>query len=101
MWAFLVGLKTVYAITNDRVLIVQGGIAFMSRQVRSYGKRDLGTIRTEIRGDNSGNLIFAQQSYPDRNGYTRMRNVSLLGIPEVRQVESILRADFDRAIGNE
>lgn len=96
--AFVSARNTAYAITNDRVLIVEKGSILAPRRVSSFGKRDLGIIRTEVRGDNSGNLIFAQQSYSDTNGTTRVRDIRFTGIPEVRQVEGILRADFGREI---
>lgn len=104
---FLEARGTRYAITNRRVLIVDG---LMSRRVQSFGADDIDRIERRERSDGSGDLILA---YETRSRYVRSHvndmhhrreyrePVGLLGIPDVRQVEAILLDTFrpDRNVG--
>jgi hypothetical protein len=114
------GLKgTVYAITEQRILTVTTGRALIAY---SYGKGDIGPLTRIERQDGTGDLIFTtnRQGSPYGmygNGYygaysgygaggstTTSSNMAvgrasanagrLLGIPNVREVERIVRRTF-------
>ena len=87
-WAYLQSAKTVYGITNKRVIIIAGG---KSRQVESYGRTELGTIKRIERADRTGDLIFAQKLYKDGDGDRQTKDIQFIGISEVREVEILLR----------
>ncbi len=97
---FLEAQQMRYAITNRRVLIVDG---LFSRRVHSFGANDIERIERRGRGDGYGDLILG---YETRTRYTRsnvtnMRHrrdyrepYGLLAVPDVRQVEAILLDTF-------
>ena len=97
---FLEAQRTRYAITNRRVLIVNG---LFSRRVQSIGGEDIERIERRGRGDGYGDLILG---YETRTRYIHS-NVSnmhhrrdyrepygLLAVPDVRQVEAVLLDTF-------
>ena len=81
-------LKIAYGITSERVLIVTGGKIL---KVESYSRNNLGTIKRTERANRSGNLSFAQEHYKDSDGDKQTREIELVGIPDVREVETLLR----------
>ena len=114
------GLKgTIYAITEQRILTVTAGRALI---VYSYGKGDIGPLTRIERPDGTGDLIFttnrqgspygmygygyygAYSGYGAGGGTTTNSNMAigrasanagrLLGIPNVREVERIVRRTF-------
>lgn len=96
-WAWLVGRATVYAITDGRLLILEG---FPWRRARSFGPGDITLCERTERADGSGDLIFRSEREIERQdrGRTtwRTRRVGFLGIPEVRRVEAAVRALCER-----
>jgi hypothetical protein len=90
-WAYRKSSRTVYAITNKRVAIIESG---KTRTVQSYSGEDLGTIKRIERADGSGDLTFAKKHYTDSEGRNRSSDISFIGIPQVRAVETILREAF-------
>lgn len=87
--------KMVYAVTSQRVLILQGVI---NRSVRSINLRALPEILLSVRSNGSGSILFGQAS-PYGQAYRSMGWMGMPGmtafenIPNVRQVhEIILRA---------
>jgi hypothetical protein len=97
---FLEAQRTRYAITNRRVLIVNG---LFSRRVQSIGGEDIERIERHGRGDGYGDLILG---YETRTRYmhsnvTNMHHrrdyrepYGLLAVPDVRQVEAVLLDTF-------
>jgi hypothetical protein len=83
---------TTYAITNERILIVESG---STRVVKSYTKRDLGQITRSELADGSGDLMFAQENQRGAKGRTYTRDIGFVGIGQVRAVEQLLRDTFD------
>jgi hypothetical protein len=92
-WAYSKATKTVYGITNKRLLIIVD--TGRSRTVQSYGSDDIGDIKRTERPDKSGDLTFAQQMTSTSKGGQRTTDIGFLGIPEVRSVENLLRATFN------
>jgi hypothetical protein len=97
---FLEARQTRYAITNRRVLIVDG---LFSRRVHSFGADDIERIERRGRGNGYGDLILG---YETRTRYTRSNVTNmhhrrdyrqpygLMAVPDVRQVEAILLDTF-------
>ncbi|GAB4237807.1 MAG: hypothetical protein Tsb0032_42390 [Kiloniellaceae bacterium] len=88
--------KIVYAITDQRVFVVNSG---QGHSVQSYGPRDLTKIERRDHGDGLGDVIFAEEvswhSGNNRFGLrsgnrTRMSDVGFFGIAEAREVEAAI-----------
>jgi hypothetical protein len=93
LYSYLQGLRTFYAVTNKRILIVETG---KSRKVQSYGQGDIGNLERTERPDGSGDLAFAKQHYKDSDGDQRTRDIKFVGIAQVRSVENIIREVFKK-----
>jgi hypothetical protein len=86
--------NTLYAITNQRALIVRSGHYL---NVSSYNKRNIGQVHRIERADGSGDLIFASNALYSSYGNTQYNsNTARFGrpgfyaLPDVRSVEQIL-----------
>jgi hypothetical protein len=84
LWAFLKGSSTVYAVTNQRVMVITGN---GTRSVKSYTPVDILAVQHRERPDGSGDILIMT------NGITRTGNnmtsqvqISLCGVPNVKQV---------------
>lgn len=88
IWFYLNAKRTVYGVTDKRVLIVRNG---RTRKVQSYGSADIGNVERTERPDGSGDLAFARRSYRDSDGQQRSQATQFVGIPNVRSVEKLLR----------
>ena len=93
IWGYLKARKTVYAITDRRILIIVAG---RSKKVQSHGEGDIGNIERVERADGSGDLTFAKHIYKDGEGSQRANDVKFVGIPEVRVVEDLVRKTFHK-----
>ena len=85
LWVYLGAQKTVYAVTEKRALIILGGA------VQSFTSADIGEISRFERPDGSGSVFFASRSFTTSNGFTRQARIGFEGIPDVRQVEKLIR----------
>ena len=106
LWLFLGAQRTLYAVTSKRVIVWSGRI-FGGVTVRSLSPAQLGDrARTEA-GDGTGDLIFPRaatiSTYQDMDntdgfGYSRTRTrvtqFGFYGIPQVKQVDDLLRQTF-------
>ncbi len=84
---------TLYAITNQRALIVTAQPG-KSRGVVSYAKEDIGTISRHEGKEGWGNLIFGMPRPSVVQGRRVMASASFGGIPKVREAELILFQTF-------
>lgn len=91
IWYYLKAKRTVYSVTDKRVLIVQNR---RSRKVQSYGPSEIGDIERTERADGAGDLTFARRGYRDSDGDQRSQDIQFVGIPNVRSVEKLLRDAF-------
>jgi len=93
LWAYRKGKRTLYAITNNRLVIIATG---WTRTVQSYTGDDIGNIERVDRADGTGDVIFARQEYHSRRGYNQssLAPVGFLGIPAARSVEKLIRDTF-------
>ncbi len=94
------GLKagsTVYAITSERLLIIEGT---RSHRVTSFTPADVQQVERTDRGDDSGDVVFRKEVPDGRrgisfNGNWNATRIGFFGISDVRRVEAAVR-DFAR-----
>lgn len=84
LWAFLTAKRTVYAVTNRRVMLITGS---KSRSVQSFTPADIASVAHRERPDGSGDIVLMTNTLQRRNNNmaTPMK-VSLCGVPNVKQV---------------
>jgi len=90
--------STIYAITNERLLIIEGG---RTRRVTSFTAGDIQQIERTERADGSGDVVFRRELPPTRrnsisfNGNWSATRIGFFGVSDVRRVEAAVR-DFSR-----
>jgi hypothetical protein len=83
LWAYLTGRNTVYAVTNQRVMVITGG---SSRSVKSYTPADIVNVEHRERPDGSGDIAILTTGTTRTNNSVSQIKVALLGVPNVKQV---------------
>lgn len=84
LWAYLTGTKTVYAVTNRRVMVISGT---KSRAVKSFTPADIAGVEHRERPDGSGDIVIMTNTFQrSGNNMTMQVKVSLCGVPNVKQV---------------
>jgi hypothetical protein len=84
LWAFLKGGSTVYAVTNQRVMVITGST---NRTVKSLTPVDILGVDHSERPDGSGDILILTAGVTrTNNNMTSQIKVSLLGVPNVKQV---------------
>ena len=84
LWAFLKGGNTVYAVTNQRVMIITGS---GNRSVKSLMPADIVSIDHRERPDGSGDIAITTNAVVrSGNNFTSQVKVALCGVPNVKQV---------------
>jgi hypothetical protein len=96
IWMRRKARKTVYAVTDKRVVIFEAGY-FGSYKVASYGPDRLGAIERVQRADGSGDLIIERREWRDSDGDRRTTRNGLMGIADVRRVEELIRKHLANA----
>lgn len=88
-WLHYKARGTVYVLTTQRALILEGG---RSVTVRSYPLSQLKQLERTERPDGSGDLIFKNEIYRDSDGDRQTRKHGFFAVPNVRQVERQLES---------
>ena len=84
LWAFLKGGNTVYAVTNQRVMIITGS---GNRSVKSLMPADIVSVEHRERPDGSGDIAITTNAVVrSSNNFTSQVKVALCGVPNVKQV---------------
>jgi hypothetical protein len=83
LWAYLTGRSTVYAVTNQRVMVITGGAR---RSVRSLTPADIVAVEHRERPDGSGDIVLLTNALMRSNNSVSQVKVVLCGIPNVKQV---------------
>ena len=83
LWAYLKGRTTVYAVTNQRVMVISGG---NNRSVKSYTPSDIVGVEHRERPDGSGDIVILTNAITRTNNMTSQVKVALCGVPNVKQV---------------
>lgn len=99
LWRLLNARRTLYAITDQRILILDG---ILSQKVTSYGADDIERIERRSYSTGRGDLIFRHETRTQRvrssRGYRRTRYyeepIGFFGIPDVRAVERVMIDTF-------
>jgi hypothetical protein len=95
LWAFLKGGSTVYAVTNQRVMVITGST---NRSVKSYTPADILGVEHRERRDGSGDIVLLTNAVTrSNNNFTSQVKIALCGIPNVKQVaEQVLALHSQR-----
>lgn len=84
LWAYITGAKTVYAVTNRRVMLISGS---KNRAVKSFTPADIASVEHRERPDGSGDIVLMTNMLQRRgNNMAVPMKVSLCGVPNVKQV---------------
>ena len=99
--------RTVYVITDRRAILFDGGygglpevavgmpglggLAGKAHQIRSFGPGQLRDLQQIQREDGSGDIIFQSTAFPDGRGRVQFSRGGFFSIPDVREVERMLR----------
>lgn len=85
LWHCRQQLRTVYAITDRRVIILDDYFT-------SYPPESLTTIRCREQKDGTGDVIFTRTEWEDAVGHTTMCDIGFHGIPHAETVETLLKS---------
>lgn len=94
VWGYAVGLYTVYAITDRRLMIMR---RFPTHRIMSYEADDIETIERREGANGRGDVVFRQELRYGSRGRSHVRRIGFFGIPEVRRVEDEIRRLKDGA----
>jgi len=83
LWAYLKGRSTVYAITNQRVMVISGN---GTRSVKSLTPADIVSVDHRERADGSGDVVICTNGILRSNNGASQVKVALLGVPNVKEV---------------
>jgi hypothetical protein len=86
--------RTTYGLTDRRVLIFVHG---WRGKREAYRPADLCPAERRELPDGSGDLLIARRQEKDSDGHPRTVEVKLVGIPQVREVERLLRQLLSRS----
>ncbi|MCK6625603.1 MAG: hypothetical protein L6R45_10560 [Anaerolineae bacterium] len=92
-WAYRQAFKTMYALTDQRAMIIVNGKTLL---VSSYSDKDIGDIEPVERSNGRGDLIFASELVRGRGSTSYTRKIGFIGIPDVRMVEQLMLDTFKR-----
>lgn len=82
--------RTVYAVTNTRILSLSFETSGLARCSSLEPRHPLALRRTENR-DGSGTVLV----HPSPSGETRSAGIALVGVPNPREVDRLIRKTFD------
>lgn len=83
LWAYLKGRSTVYAVTNQRVMVISGG---GSRTVKSFTPADIVSVEHRERADGTGDVVICTNGVMRSNNSTSQVKIALVGVPNVKEV---------------
>ena len=88
IWIYRSAKRTVYGITDKRVIIISHA---WSKKVQSYSPRNVSEFQRVERNDGSGDIIFGKRNVSESESNHGLGVFRLVGIPDVRNVEKLLR----------
>jgi PH (Pleckstrin Homology) domain-containing protein len=83
LWAYLKGRSTVYAVTNQRVMVITGS---GTRSVKSFTPADIVFVEHRERPDGSGDVLIRTTGTTRTNNSMSQITISLLGVSNVKEV---------------
>jgi hypothetical protein len=83
LWVYLKGLSTVYAVTNQRVMVITGG---NTHSVKSVTPADIVSVDHRERPDGSGDVVIVTTAQARTNNSVSQVKVGLFGVSNVKEV---------------
>ena len=80
--------------TNRRAISFEGGLR---TTVRSFAPDQLGALERKRNKDGSGDLILRRSDWRDNDGRSHSAGVGFFGIPNVKEMETLLNALTSKA----
>lgn len=87
VWAKRRAENTVYAITNQRLLLLMFG---KNSKIESYYAKDVKQLERNEKLDGSGDLLFATKGYRDSDGDPRTNKDGFYAVQDVKNVERLV-----------
>jgi hypothetical protein len=97
-WIYPDARRTVYALTNQRVLVLN---ARRPDTPQELAGSDLGALRCFEQSDGTGDLFFASAEYQRTRRRGTTRHFGFIGIPQVRDVEQQMQVVFPQCRDDE
>lgn len=91
--------RQVYAVTDQRLMIVTLPALWWGHSVQSFGPQDIRALTRRTHSNGTGDVIFSSETYRVRRKYgysTRTRDVGFFGIPDAREVEQLIIRTFQQ-----
>jgi hypothetical protein len=88
IWAWQSAQKTVYLITDQRAISIEGG---WSTTIRSYLPQQLKYIYRRERTDGTGDVVIIARHWRDSDGDPRSEEIGFLGVRNPQEVEKLLK----------
>jgi hypothetical protein len=89
-WMYRKALRTVYVITDQRVILFSHGL-WGGVSIRSFEPSRLTDLRRVQLADGSGNLIFGREYSTGRQGQSQSIEIGFLAVRNVKDVEARIR----------
>jgi hypothetical protein len=89
LWAFRKATRTIYAITDQRALIIEPDL-WGHAIVQSFEPRQLAYLERHQRGDGSGDLVFRREHRGSGRSH-HMVAIGFLAVADVREAEDRVR----------
>lgn len=83
LWAYLKGRSTVYAVTNQRVMVITGS---GNRSVKSFTPNDIAGVEHRERPDGSGDVLIRTNAIMRTNNSMSQMTIGLFGVANVKEV---------------
>jgi len=83
LWAYLKGRSTVYAVTNQRVMVITGS---GNRSVKSFTPNDIAGVEHRERPDGSGDVLIRTNAIMRANNSMSQMTIGLFGVANVKEV---------------
>lgn len=87
LWVYLKGRSGVYAITNQRVMVITGS---RSRAVRSITPADIASVDHREKPDLSGDVLIRTNALQRMNNTMSQVTVGLYGVANVKEVARLV-----------
>jgi hypothetical protein len=94
-WAYRRACNTVYAITDRRAILFEGGRR--TTTVRSFKPMQLRNVHRRQKNDGSGDVLFSRRTWRDSDGDAHSVEVGFLRVQDVRDVEQRLQELAERS----
>jgi hypothetical protein len=89
IWIKQAALQTVYLITDQRAIVIEGGF---KTTVRSYRPEQLQEVYRQENKDGTGDVIINVRHWKDSDGDRRSEALGFMGIRNPKEAERMLKA---------